>query len=360
MNISLTLLDIVWYVTAVLFVISTFAFFSFFLVKKVLESKKSLLKTKQMKYAYYDIDRPVDLSKKVELVAYCRVLGMRLLTTTEEEKRVELKKHIVKMQLFEKLLKVYEKSNHYSQLYLFSSLVLFADVKGRELFLSMFVNPKNDDIPEFKTLALFGLAISTKNKEHLMELYEILEKMDKEEFLTQKFSEFFLIQAYISLGEDKIADFLNTWKPKTFNSVCCALIYALQTLPSSPKIYQALLKLNKEYNESLLLIATLRIQAHWKIKNSDLLLKNYNHINDVVRIVISRIALDIVKKEEYGLFSLYLYDENFYVRKNFLVSLAQVDIPLNVLRSWIVEYYPTSIENVLLEKSLTLYEKGIS
>jgi len=363
MQISPIVLEVIWRITEAFFLFSIVLLVLLFFIKKMLDNKKKYIQKKQLQYMYHDIDIPIDISSDVKLIAYCQVVGMRLLSTTEHLKREKIKHHIKSLKLFEKLLQLYQNTGIYrTKLYLFSSLVLLSDVQGRELFFSVLNNQhKRKEMPEFITLALFGLSLSTETEEHLAELYEILKDIDQEEYPSQKFSEFFLIQAYLSLDEDKILHFFETLHPEKFTSVGYALIYALQQLPANQEIYHTLLKLYRNYKDDhLLLVAVLRLQYHWKIADEQLLLSSYMHQNDLVRIVCAKIGLDILRKDKYILLSHYLCDLNSYVRKNFLMALTQKNVEQERLVLWIKEQYPTCLDNELFKNSLLIYKKGVS
>jgi len=356
-------LEIIWRITELFFVLSLLFLVLLFVLKKVLDSKKSYIQKKQMQYMYHDINVLVDIVEDTELIAYSQVVGMRLLSTTEHQKREKIKQHIMTLGLFDRLLALYRDTGMYrTKLYIFSSLVLLADTKGRTLFLSVINNPhKRKEMPEFITLALFGLSLSTVTKEHLVELYEILERIDQEEYPSQKFAEFFFIQAYLSMQEEEILDFLSAFEPEKFSYVCYALLYALQPLPPNPEIFRILKRLHQKYqSDPLLLVAVLRVQYQWKLKDEGLILSYHQHSNDLVRILCAKIGLSLIPKEQYGVLSHYMCDQNAYVRKNYLIALSESNIPWEKLVLWVSTYYPLCLHDRLFEKSLLLYKKGVS
>jgi hypothetical protein len=363
MSVSYIILEIIWRITEIFFILSLFLLGFLFIVKKILDIKKKFIQRKQLQYMYHYLDKNIDFSNDVELISYSQVIGMRLLSTTEHAKREKIKVHIKELQLFEKLYKLYENTYMYrTKLYIFSSLVLFSDTQGRVLFHSVINNmKKRKEMPEFIVLALFGLALSTEKKEHLVELYEILEQIDEEEYPTQKFSEFFFIQAFISLEEGEIIHFLKEFRPKKLTFVSYGLVYALQPLPANLKIYHALLQLHNIYkDDSSLLVAIIRTQYTWKIKDDRLILKYYQHHHDLIRIVCAKIGLDIIDRSNFHLLSHYMCDENSYVRKNFLIALSEHNISQTTIMDWIKNTYPSCMEDPLLKRSLLLYKKGVS
>jgi len=363
MYMSPVVLEVIWRITEIFFIFSLVLLVFLFVVKKILENKKKFIQEKQLQYMYHDINQPVDISNDVELIAYSQVVGMRLLSTTEHEKRNSIKEHIKALSLYDRLFELYQNTGMYrTKLYVFSSLVLLSDTKGRTLFFSVINNAhKRKEMPEFITLALFGLSLSTETKEHLAELYEILESIDKEEYPSQKFSEFFLIQAYLSLDKKEILNFFKTFEPQKLTSVCYALVYALQQLPGSLEMYHMLLAFYKRYKDDpLLLVAILRVQYYWKIKDESLILAYHQHNQDLVRIVCAKTGLDILERENYMFLSHYLCDANVYVRKNFLISAAEKQISKQTLIAWVKEYYPDCLNHPVFEKSLSIYEKGVS
>jgi len=362
MNVSHLFLEIVWRVTEVFFLLSLLLLILLFIVKKHLDKKKNFIKEKQLQYIYHDINEEIALSSNAELIAYSQVISMRLLSATEHEKRESIKQHIQKLHLFERLSSLYRSSRMYrSKLYIFASLVLFSDVRGRVLYHSVINNAhKRTNMPEFMILALFGLALSTEKKEHLLELYAILEQMDGSEYPTQKFSEFFLIQAFVSLDERELLHFFEMFSPEKFTSVGYALIYALQSLPVSKEIHSVLLDIYGKYSfDALLLVSILRLEYAWKLKDERLVLANHQHENDLVRIVCAKVGLEIIDSSKYHLLTHYLYDENPYVRKNFLVALSSLNISYHTVTTWIEKTYPGSMDEALCKRSLLLYKKGI-
>jgi hypothetical protein len=363
MSVPYIILEIVWRATEIFFILSLLLLVLLFVVKKILDIKKKFIQKKQLQYMYHHLDNTIEFSSDVELISYSRVIGMRLLSTTEHDKREKIKGHIKELQLFDKLYILYQKAHMYrTKLYIFSSLVLFSDIQGRPLFHSIINNmKKRKKMPEFIILALFGLALSSERKEDLSELYSILEYIDEEEYPTQKFSEFFFIQAFISLEENEIIHFLNDFRPKKLMFVSYGLIYALQQIPVNSKIYHILLQLYDSYKDDpSLLVAILRLQYRWKIKDDRLILHYHQHHHDLVRIVCAKIGLDMIDMSSFHLLSHYICDQNLYVRKNFLISLSNHGISQSTMMAWIKNTYPACLEDPLLQKSLLLYEKGVS
>jgi hypothetical protein len=215
-------------------------------------------------------------------------------------------------------------------------------------------------MPEFMILALFGLALSTETKEHLKELYIILNQIDSQEYPTQKFSEFFLIQAFVSLDKREVLAFFEAFSPEKFTSVGYALIYALQALPASKEIHSVLVGIQEKYpSDHLLLISILRIGYAWKIHSEGLVLKYHQDKNDLVRIVCAKVGLETIPPSQYHLLTHYLYDQNPYVRKNFLIALSEQNISYTTVNKWIKSTYPGAIDEPLCQRSLSFYKKGI-
>jgi hypothetical protein len=363
MDISYIILEVVWLATETFFVFSLLLLGALLIIKTLFERKKNFIQEKQLEYMYHQLHTSVVLSTDIELIAYSKMIGMRLLSTRDIGKREEIKFHIEKLNLYDRLYTLYQKTKTYrNKLYLFSTLVLFADARIEDECQMLIKNKKlHKKMPEFRILSIFGIALSAQTKEDLYELYILLSQMDEEEYLTQKFSEFFFIQAYVSVKEEEIEGFLKIFKPEKFGFISYALIYALQSLPSSHKVYMELLNFHNNYtSDDALIVAILRVQSIWKIKNEDLLLKSHHNKNDLVRIVCAKVGAQILESSNYHLLSHYCCDENPFVRKNFLLTLSEWKISENTLVSWVEETYDTCTDDPLFHKSLKLYEKGVA
>lgn len=361
MDISAVFLDIIWSITKIFFLLSILLLLFFLATKKLFDFKRIAIREKLFQFMFSSMDRNIHLKDTIEVIAYGEMIGQRLLSTTEYAQRHRIKLFIYDINLFNKFKILYEKTKFlHVKIYMFSRLILFSDTRVRVLCFDILNQSQKKIAPEFTILALFGLALCTEKKDDLEILHKILTTIDKEGFFMQKFSEFFFAYAYISLHENQILDFIETFEIKNLSYIDYALIYAFRSISSSEKIYYALLARHKKYpDDDFFTISLIQLQFAWNIQEKYLILKFHDSKNHLLRIACARVGLSVLDESNYSLLIHYLYDENVYVRKNFLLALSLLKIPLHTIQFWLQEKDSNYQDNVLLTQSLELYEKGV-
>lgn len=335
----------------------------FFILKAFLDIKRKFLKKKSFQVEHSEIQEELAHISPQNLSKYAKVVGVYLSSLSDHQAYQKSITQIEATHLYDKLYVLYNtKRLLLSRLALFPSLALLEDPKIRPLALSfIYDKEKRKKIPEFLLMGLCALSLSSKNTVHIQELYFILEKLDQEEYTSQKFSEFFLTKAFTSVEEEEILHFLAWMKKQQFNAVYFAAIYALSALPVNKRRHEALCELKHAHPRNrMLIVSFLRVSHRLGLKEPDTVLRHHNDTNDLLRIVCAKVALDMLEDSYYPLLSHYLYDSNPYVRKNFLLSLTKHHIKTEMLMTWVETHYPQHKEDALALKSIALYQSGVS
>ncbi len=331
----------------------------FFILKAFLDIKRKFLKKKSFQVKHREIQEELAHISPKNLPKYANYLS----SLSDHQAYQKAITQIEATHLYDKLYALYDtKRLPLSRLALFHSLALLGDPKIRPLALSFTSDKeKRKKIPEFLTIELYALSLSSKNSVHIQELYFILETLDQEEYASQKFAEFFLVKAFISVEEEEILRFLAWMKQQEFNAVYFAAIYALSALPVNKRRHEALCELQHAHPRNrMLIVSFLRVSHRLGLKEPDIVLRHHNDTDDLLRIVCAKVALDMLEDSYYPLLSHYLYDPNPYVRKNFLLSLTKYHIKTETLMAWIEAHYPQHKEDSLTLKSIAQYQSGIS
>jgi len=161
------------------------------------------------------------------------------------------------------------------KLHIFSALVLLGDnrikLEAYEIINNKRVRKK---MPEFVILALLGLSTNIHNKRELYKLYKLLIELDKKDFITQKFSEFFFIYAFSTIDKLEIVKFFQKYDFISNNYVSYGFIYALAFVTNSKVLFEELLKISSKYKDDFRMQkAILEVADSWNLESRELSLK---------------------------------------------------------------------------------------
>jgi len=360
-TISYKLLHIIWILTEVFFILSILFLCLFFILKKIFDRKKNSLLKKTLSMEEIVKKEYLSLETDQEIITYAKSIGNILMDTTDFEKRMALKKHIQKINLYPKIYILYTHAySHMMRLYFLSLIIPLAQAESNTLYHHILTDKKTKDISQFYTLAIFGLALSSTNTQDITSLYSIVEKLALEKNITQKLSQFFFTEAFKSVGEAVCILFFSSYSLKKITSTTNAMIYALQNIPSSETIENKLLLWHQEFpDNTMLLITILRVLYIHKSKHYSLILHHHTNHNNLIRIVCAKIGIDLLPREKLGILTHYLCDKNIHVRKNFLLSLAQHNISFKEIYRQTMKYYPNCFTKQQSCSSLEAYKKGL-
>jgi len=358
---SYKLLQIIWILTEVFFILSLLLLFIFFILKKIFDIKrgahsKESISTKELHQKKYAL-----LKTKQEIISYAKSIGELLINTEDPKKRIALKKYIQEIHLYPKIYSFYKKTNYNSfRLYFLSVIVPLSQEESRKLYYSILSDTETKDIPQFYIFATFGLALSSKNEDDLTSLYHIVSDLESKKNITQKLAQFFFTEAFKSMESSIYTSFLLHFTPEKPTTTLNALIYALQNVPINKQIEIKLLQWHEDFpNNAMLLISILRVLYTHKRKHPELILKHHNDHEDLIRIVCAKVGIDMLPKEKLGILTHYLCDKNIHVRKNFLIALAEHSITYDAIYHLVMQYYPKCLNAQQPCSSLEAYKKGI-
>lgn len=352
-EVSQLLIDIVWKSTQIFFILSFFIFFIFFIIKKILFYTNNSIQTKNIIYDNFQNIQP-NTANRLDLLAYSNSMGVRLLKSQTSDKKNKLKEEILKKELYTSIVKHYNNS-HFSieYLYYLNTIVLLQDEESRLLYHKI-LSKGNYDIAEFNILALHGLALIASTANDILTLHHYLTKSYENYWTSQKLATYFFI---IALKNLNTVETINTLGRIPANSyMTYAFIYALKSIIPTQKMKEVLLHIQDENSQNdTLLITILRTFYAWKTYVPELILANYKHENVLMRVVCSKIGLDLVGKQSSYKLLIYLIDDSQHVRNNFMESLQRHQFKKEEIISDLKKYYPNYHVNTQLMEFLKYY-----
>ena len=197
---SYKLLQIVWIITETFLILSLVLLALFFILKKMFDFQKSSFSKKTLPTEEICKKGHISFKKDQDFLIYAKSVGEILANTTDQKKRISLKEHIHKIHLYPKIYTLYTDTNiKMLRLYFLSLLVSLSQEESKELYHNILADEKTKDIPQFYTLAVLGLALSSNNKEDITSLYHVLLHLEQKKKISQKLSQFFFTQAFKSV-----------------------------------------------------------------------------------------------------------------------------------------------------------------
>ena len=255
-----------------IFAISSIVLLIIFFIMKILISYKNKIPHKIRIYKN---------SSDLEYIKYGKYLGKKMLYTKNRKK---LNQKIQELDIYNTLEKIYYKYSLYEyRLFVFPAIAFLGDNRINKISFDIINSKKiRNNVPEFITLALLSLAIKIKNHKELYDFYNLLIKIDKEEYLTQNFAELLFINSFNSLENinKELILFIKKYKILSNNNcITYGFIRALYFIPRNKAIYNKIkeqLPLYKRQYSILKLIFKLGIYWNIKCPYIENNYKNYN------------------------------------------------------------------------------------
>jgi len=336
------LFEIIWIVTELFFIFSIILLLLLTLARHISSYRVTHISKSVTTYQddiLYTDELP---SQHREFVSFCYALGIRLSSSKTEIEKNTIKRYIKNKDILNRLYGMYNSSSlKTKKLYYLLLIVLLQGRKYKVLYRDILRKQDSSNKDnytfeqiEFSILSLYGLALVCRSSDDLRELYYHLDDMDNQKFISQKLSQFFFNIATQSMREQNIILFIygiGSHKIKSMTTLC-AFIYSLRDYGTTEDMQIALLDLQERMSEEVsLLVAIIRVLYEWDSKPAMLVMRYFNHPNDIVRIVCSKIALDIVPLLSVHRLLVYLCDPNINVQKNFRESLAKHSVGVEYL-----------------------------
>jgi len=352
-EVTQVLSDIVWKSTQVFFVLSLIIFVTFFIIKKILFYTNHTLSTKNIIYDNFHNIQP-NTANKLDLLAYANSIGLRLLKSVNHNEAIALKESIHQTKLYTYIYKHYNTS-HFSLEYLYylNTIVLLQNEDARLLYHDILAK-EHHTIVEFNILALHGLALITSAPNDVLTLHHFLTKSYKNYWISQKLATYFFVISLKKLNNSEIVHVLQRAPENSY--ITYGLIYALRAIKPTQEMKEKLLQLQERNAQNdVLLIAILRTFYAWKTYVPELILSSYTHENELMRIVCSKIGLDLIGRNLSHKLLIYLVDDSQYVRNNFMDALQRHQYSKEKIISELKKYYPNFYKNQPLMQWLKYY-----
>jgi len=322
------LLDIVWIATQIFFVLSIFLLIVL-VIARVASSYRVSFISESLKEYQLGIKRGIEVPKgHKDFMTFSYALGMMLVGNMNSEDRVYLNNYITKHKILDRLTINYHNAYMEPQkIYYLLLISLMRREESKDIYRGVLENIKKvKQKIEFKILALYGLASVCYKLEDMLEIYDYLTRMDSKKFISQKMSQFFFTLALRNINLEEIMKFIRHKGSKDVENmmVFCAFLYALPSIDMNEKLVDAIKYLQQSMpDDTMLLVATIRSIYQGGGDIHDLILKYHDDSRDVLRIVCSKIAIDVMPLSYIYLFVPYLCDKNNYVKENIIEAFIK-------------------------------------
>ena len=325
------LLTIVWVSTEIFFVLSIL-FLIILVIARIASSYRVTFTSDSVKEYQLGIKRGMEVPKKYkDFMAFCYALGMMLEGDIDSEDKVYLTEYIMKYNILERLTKSYDNAYLEPQKIYYLLLITFMRKESsRNIYRDILENmQKSKQKIEFKILALYGLASVCYKSEDMIEIYSYLKSIDSKKFTSQKMSQFFFTLALKNMSSEEITKFIYYMDCHDIENmiVFCAFLYAMPSIDVDETLVHSIKHLQHSIpDDTMLLVATIRSIYQSGGNIHDLILKYHDDSRDVLRIVCSKIAIDVMPLSCTYLFVPYLCDENNYVKENIIEAFIKHDL----------------------------------
>jgi hypothetical protein len=327
MDFSNDVVLIVWYLTIGFFFVSIISFFAFFVLKWISSHR---IKVVKRNISYYQSEAflldtlPKDNKK---LLSYIYELGHRMNITDDIFEKEKIQQYIQDKHILTIVEKKYDKARlKIKKLHYLSLLAILNNPKEKMRFREIVYNRENS--LEYVTLSLYGYALVTITAKDLFELYSMLKWLYNTKYVDRRYNQFFFALAIKDMEYNEIVRFIYmTIQDLMHIPTVISFIYALSQIEKHKQLKSIFLDIQRQHkNNAELTAAILRLMKTWNVRSNHLILENYNSSDDIVRIAIANLGLDVLNKTKHYKLICYLYDENKIVRSNFHSALLRHNI----------------------------------
>ncbi len=328
------ILTVVWVSTEIFFVLSIL-FLIILVIARIASSYRVTFTSDSVKKYQLGIKSGMKVPKSHKsFMTFCYALGMMMEGDIDCEDKLYLTKYITKYNILERLTSNYKNSHIEPQkIYYLLLITLMRRDSSKGIYRDVLKNMKKAKQKiEFKILALYGLASVCYKSEDMVEIYDYLTGIDSKKFTSQKMSQFFFTLALKNMSSEEIVKFIYHMDCHDIENmiVFCAFLYAVPSIDVDETLVHSIKHLQHSMpDDTMLLVATIR-SIHQSGGNiHDLILKYHDDSRDVLRIVCSKIAIDVMPLSCTYLFVPYLCDKNGYVKENIIEAFIKHNLKVD-------------------------------
>jgi len=354
----------IWNITVAFLYLCIILFLLLIIIRKSFSSREKKLEREKNAYikqfTLYLLDENATdhfvLSKKTEIIAAAEALG-EIIVLLDQEKADKAILLTEKLSIDTALITFYKKAFFTAHKVYYISLMTNLPTKRLHHFYESLLSEK-DIFPVIKKQALYGFTTLVSSQKDLERIWLWLKTITETDTISLKFSEFIAKSAMENSQKEYLLDFFASFvTPNKSISASLSFIAAAGDTKFS-FLQENLLQMHTDITDTNSMLNTNILRALQKMQTKSCKVVNdlYLSFDTVTKITLARVGLDLCPCHGFEKLYIYLFDKNYYVRRNIGLSLIKHKIDREKIIDWVSQKAPSKMNDLYFNDFLSLPE----